>query len=268
MSSSTSYPLTGKVAIITGASKGIGKATAIRLAKDGAKVVINYSSGAEAAEETVKVIGSDNAFAVKADAGNVEAIGQLVDATIEKFGRLDIVVACAGIMTLNELEKITEQEYDFMFNLNVKGPLFLAQVSYFTGLKPLDRTKTVQKAAPHLKDGGRIILFSTTLAAASTVTPNYLGYCTSKGAVEQMTRVMSKDLARKGIMVNCVAPGPTATDLFLKGKPDQLIKMISSFNPQNRLGQPDEIAGTVAFLSGPSSSWVTGQVLRVNGGMA
>jgi len=244
-------PLAGKVAIVTGGSKGIGKATAIRLAQDGAKVVVNYSSGAEAAAETVRLIGSDQAFAVKADAGNVDAIGKLVAATIEKFGRLDIVVACAAIMPLNELEKISETEFDSVMALNVKGPLFLAQ-----------------KAAAHMKEGGRIILFSTTQCAASTVTGNYLAYCASKGAVEQMTRVMSKDLAGKGIMVNCVAPGPTATDLFLKGKPEQVIKFISNLNPQGRLGKPEEIADTISFLSGPSSSWVTGQVLRVNGGHA
>lgn len=119
-----------------------------------------------------------------------------------------------------------------------------------------------------MKSGGRIVFFSTTLCVASTVQPNYVGYCATKGAVEQITRVLSKDFARKGIMVNCVAPGPTATDLFLEGKPEGLLKIIAGFNPQNRLGQPEEIAGTVAFLSGPGSSWVTGQVLRVNGGMA
>jgi len=116
--------------------------------------------------------------------------------------------------------------------------------------------------------GGRIVFFSTTLAAASTVTPNYLAYCASKGAVEQLTRVMSKDLARKGIMVNCVAPGPTATELFMKGKSEQLLKMIAGFNPQGRIGKPEEIAETVAFLSSSAASWVTGQVLRANGGMA
>jgi len=248
---SSPKPLEGKVAIVTGGSKGIGQATAIRLARDGAKVIINYSSGSEAAEETVKLIGSDNAFAIKADAGNVEAVGKLVDQTIAHFGRLDIVVASAGIMPLTELEKVSEAEYDAVMTLNVKGPLFLAQ-----------------KAASHLPSGGRIILFSTTLNAASTVTPNYLVYCTSKGAIEQATRVLSKDLARKGIMVNCVAPGPTATDLFMKGKPEAVIKTIAGYNPQGRLGKPEEIAGTVNFLAGPESSWITGQIVRVNGGMA
>jgi 3-oxoacyl-[acyl-carrier protein] reductase len=125
-----------------------------------------------------------------------------------------------------------------------------------------------QKAAPHIAPHGRIILFSTTQTAATTVTPNYLAYCASKGAIEQLVRVLSKDLARKGIMVNAVSPGPTATDLFMTGKPEGVIKMISSLNPQGRLGKPEEIAETVNFLASPASSWVTGQVIRVNGGMA
>lgn len=248
---SSTKPLEGKVALVTGGSKGIGRATAIRLARDGAKVVVNYSSGAEAAEETVKVIGASQAIAIKADAGSVSAITSLVEETIAKFGKIDIVVASAGVMTLNELEKITEAEYDSMMSLNVKGPLFLAQA-----------------AAKHMTSGGRIILFSTTQCTASTVTPNYLAYCASKGAIEQIARVMSKDLARRGILVNAVSPGPTATDLFMRGKPEAVIKTISGLNPQGRLGKPEEIAETVNFLAGPASSWVTGQVLRVNGGHA
>jgi 3-oxoacyl-[acyl-carrier protein] reductase len=116
--------------------------------------------------------------------------------------------------------------------------------------------------------GSRILLFSTTLCAASSVMPNYITYVSSKGAIEQMTRLLSKDLARKGIMVNAIAPGPTATDLFLKGKSEQLLKVIAGFNPQGRIGMPEEIAGVAAFLAGSEASWVTGQVIRVNGGMA
>jgi 3-oxoacyl-[acyl-carrier protein] reductase len=119
-----------------------------------------------------------------------------------------------------------------------------------------------------MSSGGRIIFFSTTLATASIVSPNYLSYVTSKGAVEQMTRVMSKDLARKGIMVNCVSPGPTATELFLKGKNEQTIKALAGANPQNRLGTPEDIAKVIGFLSGPNSAWITGQNIKVNGGMA
>ena len=126
---SSTKPLEGKVALITGGSKGIGRATALRLARDGAKVVVNFSSGAEAAEEVVKAIGSEQAVAIKADVGNVEEIGKLVDATVKKFGKIDILVASAGVMRLNELDKVNEAEFDQSFNLNVKGPLFLTQVS-------------------------------------------------------------------------------------------------------------------------------------------
>lgn len=125
---STTKPLDGKVALITGASKGIGRATALQLASHGAKVIVNYSSSSAAADEVASLIGADNAFAVKADAGSVEGISKLVDATVQKFGKIDIVIPCAGVMILNELEKVSEADFDTTFNLNVKGPLFLAQV--------------------------------------------------------------------------------------------------------------------------------------------
>lgn len=119
-----------------------------------------------------------------------------------------------------------------------------------------------------MREGSHIVFLSTTLTAASTVTPNYLLYCATKGAIEQMVRVMSKGLAGKGISVNAVSPGPTATELFLRGKSPELLKTIAGFNPRNRIGTPEEIADSIMFLSGPGSHWVTGQVLRVNGGMA
>ena len=119
-----------------------------------------------------------------------------------------------------------------------------------------------------MKTGSHIILLSTTLCHVSTVTPNYLLYCSTKGAIEQMTKVLSKDLARKGISVNAVAPGPTGTELFYKGKSEQVLKMIASFNPHNRIGTPEEIADAIVFLGGEGSRWMTGQVLGINGGMA
>ncbi|TVY39039.1 Versicolorin reductase [Lachnellula subtilissima] len=249
--STSSLPLAGKVALVTGGSKGIGRATSLRLARDGAKVVVNYASSSKDADEVVNLIGSEQAIAIKADVGNVEQIGKLIDATVAKWGKIDILIACAGLMRLNELEKLTEAEFDTTFNLNVKGPMFLTQ-----------------KAVPHMSSGSRVVLFSTTQCHASTVTPNYLAYIASKGAIEQMTRGLSKDLARKGIMVNCCAPGPTATDLFLNGKSEQLLKMIAGFNPQNKIGMPEEVAEVVAFLSSPAASWVSGQVLKTNGGQA
>lgn len=244
-------PLTGKVALITGGSKGIGKATAIALAKAGAHVVINYSSDSAAANEVVEHIGSDRAYALKANVGDVGEIKELVKHTVDKFGKIDILIPNAGVLPMKDLENTTEQDFDQTFGLNVKGPYFL-----------------VQSAAPHMASGSHIILVSTSLCAASTVTPNYLLYCSSKGAIEQMTRILSKDLARKAICVNAVAPGPTGTELFYKGKPESVLKMIAGFSPQNRIGTPEEIADTITFMSGPGSRWVTGQVIRVNGGMA
>ena len=152
---------------------------------------------------------------------------------------------------MKDVANTTEADFDATFNLNVKGPYFL-----------------VQKAAPHMKEGSHIILLSTTLCAASTVAPPYTLYCATKGAIEQMTRLFSKDLARKGISVNAVAPGPTGTDLFLKGKSEQMLNAIAGANPHGRIGVPEEIADAVVFLGGEGSRWVTGQVLRVNGGMA
>ena len=127
--STSALPLAGKVALVTGGSKGIGRATSLRLARDGAKVVVNYASSSKDADEVVNLIGSEHAVAIKADVGNVEEIGKLVDATIAKWGKIDILIPCAGIMRLSELEKVTEAEFDVTFNLNVKGPLFLTQVS-------------------------------------------------------------------------------------------------------------------------------------------
>lgn len=243
--------LAGKVALITGASKGIGKATALRLARDGARVVINYSSDAGAAEEVVKQIGTDKAAAIKADASNVAEIDAMVQQTVKAFGKIDILIPCAGLLPMSPLEATSEELFDKIFALNVKGPYFLAQ-----------------KAVPHMPSGSHIVLISTTLTAASTVMPPYLPYLATKGAIEQMVRVMSKDLGRKGICVNAVSPGPTGTELFLRNQNEQTIKMLSSMNPVGRIGEPEEVADGIAFLCGNDSRWVLGQNLRINGGMA
>jgi 3-oxoacyl-[acyl-carrier protein] reductase len=240
-------PLAGKVALITGASKGIGKATAVRLAQQGARVVATYGSDATAAKELVE--GIEGALAIQSNAGSVTEIGTLVKEVVQRCGKIDILVLNAGVLPMKNLENTTEEDFDKTFALNVKGPYFLAQ-----------------KAVPHMAPGSHIIFLSTTLCAASTVQPNYLLYNSTKGAIEQMTRVMAKDLGPKQIYVNAVAPGPTGTELFFKGKNEQVLKMIAGFSPMNRIGEPEEIAETIAYLSG--SRWVSGQVVRVNGGMA
>ncbi|KAL4757806.1 uncharacterized protein BDW70DRAFT_142795 [Aspergillus foveolatus] len=243
--------LAGKVALVTGASKGIGKATAQRLASEGASLVINYNTDAASAQALVEEIGQDRALAVQADASKLADIDRLVDAAVAKFGKIDILIPNAGILPMRDLEHTTEEDFDFTYNLMVKGPYFLAQ-----------------KAAKHIPAGGRIILVSTGVTVLSNIAPAYLLYASAKAAVEQMARVMAKDLARNGILVNCIAPGPTTTGLFLNGKSDQMLKMVAGFSPFNRIGEPEEIANAVYFLCSKDSSWVSGQTLRVNGGMA
>ncbi|OAL26476.1 hypothetical protein AYO22_04214 [Fonsecaea multimorphosa] len=248
----SSAPLSGKVAVITGGTKGIGASTAMLLVKLGAKVVVNYGRDSAAAEKIVSQLGSDKAYAVQADAGSVAGVEHLVQETVKKYGKIDILIPNAGILPMKTVESTTEEDFDRTFNLNVKGPFFL-----------------VQKALPHMAPGSSIVLISTTLCHASVVQGPYTLYCTTKGAIEQLTRLLSKDLlASKGIRVNAIAPGPTATDLFLEGKSEQVLKMLASFSPANRLGKPEDIAEGIAFLCGPGSGWVSGQTIRVNGGFA
>ncbi|PVH93471.1 NAD(P)-binding protein [Periconia macrospinosa] len=251
----STQPLLGKTVLITGGSRGIGATTALHLSSLGAKVVVNYVSNSSAADAIVAKLGADKALAIKADAGNVQDIECLVQETVawkNGNGKIDILIANAAIGDLTcTLEKTTEANFDRHMAVNVKGSYFL-----------------VQKAAPHMPSGSSVILVSSSLTGVSQVMPNYLLYLTTKGAIEQMTRVMAKDLGRKGITVNCVGPGPTATDMFLEGKSEELIKTIASWNPFQRLGKPEEIARVMAWLAGPDGKWVNGQVVKVNGGMA
>ncbi|EFQ33669.1 short chain dehydrogenase [Colletotrichum graminicola] len=243
--------LQDKVVLVTGGSKGIGRAIAIGAAAQGAKVVINYSSDSSAADEVVKTIGSDRVIAVRADNSKTSELQRLVDATVDRFGRIDVLVPNAAIMHMRTVENTSEEDFDAMFNTNVKGPYFL-----------------VQKALPHMPKGGRIIFLSTTVLATSNLPPPYLLYASTKGSIEQMTKYMAKDLASKGITVNAIAPGPIGTELFYKGKTDEMIQRANASSPFNRIGTPEEVASVVLFLSGKESTWVTGQTIRVNGGVA
>lgn len=252
MSSSTSsQPFAGKTALITGGSKGIGAATALELASLGARVIINYASDSQPANELVSTIGSDRAIAIQADVSSVTEIERLVSQSVSwSNGFIDILIPNAAVAPLKSLSQTSESDFDATYALNVKGPYFL-----------------VQKCLPYLRPGSHVILLSTSLCNSSTITPNYLLYTSSKGAVEQMTRILAKDLGTKGINVNCVAPGPTATEMFFKGKSEELVQTIASASPFKRLGEPVEIARAMVYLSGQESSWVNGQILRVNGGL-
>ncbi|RYO81334.1 hypothetical protein DL766_004485 [Monosporascus sp. MC13-8B] len=218
-------PLSGKVAIVTGASRGIGKGAAERLAADGASVVVNYNRESTAANE-------------------------LVSATVERFGKIDILLLNAGIQHLKTFDTVTEEDYDAQFNLNVKGAFFLAQ-----------------KAMPYMQPGGRIMFVSSGMNSWANVTEQHAVYVMTKGAVEQATRSLCKALGPKGITVNTVAPGATTTDMFLVGKSKEVLNGIAALSPFDRLGTPSDIASLVAFLASEESRWVSGQTIRVNGGI-
>ncbi|RWX75915.1 SDR family oxidoreductase [Neorhizobium lilium] len=239
-----------RVAIVTGASKGIGAAIARRLATDGIAVVVNYSRGREAADEVVRSIeaAGGKAVAAGADIGSPDGIPSLFQAAEEAFGGADILVNNAGIMSLAPIADVTDEQFETMVSVNLGG--------VFRGLR---------EGARRLRQGGRIISFSSSVVGMYQ--PNYGVYAATKAAVEAMTHVLAKELGPRGITVNVVAPGPVETDLFMTGKSEAQLKAIIGANPFGRLGQPDDISGLVSFLAGPDSGWVSGQVIRANGGI-
>ena len=239
-----------KVAIVTGASRGIGAAIAERLAKDGFTVVINYSGDAAPAEALAREIEDKGgrALTAKADVSDAEAVRQMFDAAEAAFGGVDVLVNNAGIMALSSLAESTDALFDRQIAINLKGTF-----------------NTLREAAKRLRDGGRIVNFSTSVVGLKL--ENYGVYAATKAAVETLTAILSKELRGRSITVNAVAPGPTATDLFLNGKSDELIARMAKMNPLERLGTPEDVASAVAFLVGPDGSWINGQMLRANGGM-
>jgi 3-oxoacyl-[acyl-carrier protein] reductase len=242
--------LDGKVALVTGASRGIGRAIAMRLGHDGAAVVVNYSGNHEAAYETVSAIetASGRAVAVQGDVGKVGDIQRLFDSTFEHFGRLDILVNNAGVFFTKPVADVTEEEYDRIFAANVKGTFFACQ-----------------QAAKRMADGGRIINFSSSTTAM--MLPTYGAYVATKGAVEQLSHVLAKELGSRGITVNVISPGPTDTELFGQGKTEQDKQRFAQMAALGRLGQPKDIADVVALLVSDDASWITGQNVRANGGI-
>jgi 3-oxoacyl-[acyl-carrier protein] reductase len=241
---------TSKVAIVTGASRGIGAAIAERLGRDGFVVVINYAGDVAAAEALAGKIeaAGGRALTAQGDVADPAAVRRLFDAAETAFGHVDVLVNNAGIMQLATLADSDDALFDRTVAVNLKGTF-----------------NTLREAAKRLSQGGRIINFSTSVVG--TLFPTYGVYVATKAAVEAMTHVLSKELRGRGITVNAVAPGPTATDLFLKGKSPEQIQQLAKLAPLERLGQPDDIANVVAFLAGPDGGWVNGQVLRANGGL-
>jgi len=244
-------PLTGKVAIVTGASRGIGRAIALKLAGDGASVVVNYASNANKAQEVVAEITQmgRQAIHLPADVSLVADIQRLFEQTIAYFGRVDILVNNAGIIIYKPMLEVTEAEFDRIWAINVKGTYFACQ-----------------QAALHMTNGGRIINFSST--TTGIMMPNYSAYVATKGAVEQITRVLAKELgATKRITVNAISPGPTDTELFREGKTVEQINQLAKAAAFGKLGDVQEIADVVAFLASDGARWITGQNIRVNGGI-
>jgi 3-oxoacyl-[acyl-carrier protein] reductase len=241
---------TNKVAIVTGASRGIGAAVAERLAADGFAVVINYSGDTKSAEALAQAIEGKGgrALTARADVSDPHAVRGMFDAAEKAFGGIDVLVNNAGIMNLAKIADSDDALFDQQIAVNLKGSF-----------------NTMREAAKRLRDGGRIVNFSTSVVGIKLET--YGIYAATKSAVETMTAILSKELRGRHITVNAVAPGPTATDLFLKGKSAELIDRMAKMNPLERLGTPADIASVVSFLAGPDGGWINGQVLRANGGM-
>ena len=239
-----------RVAIVTGGSRGIGRQTAERLAADGLALVLDYAGNKVEADNAVAELRAKGAsvVAVQADVADETAVSSLFDRAQEQFGGVDVVVHAAGIMPLSPLVDMDLDVLDRVLRTNVRGTFVVDQ-----------------QAARRLRPGGAIINFSSSITRFSR--PGYTAYGASKGAVEAITLTLARELRGRDITVNAVAPGPTATALFLSDKPDEVITRMAAEAPLGRLGQPADVAEVVAFLAGPGR-WINGQVLYVNGGAA
>jgi len=241
-----------QVAIVTGASRGIGAVIAQRLARDGFAVIVNYAGNVAAAKEVVGRIeaAGGQAAAVQGDVADPTAAKRLFDEALRLYGRVDALVNNAGIMPpdMPTLANTDDATFDRLIAVNLKGTF-----------------NTLREAATRVESGGRIVNFSTSLVG--TALPGYSAYTATKAGVESMTMIFARELRGRNITVNAVAPGPTATELFLNGKSEELVGRLAKMNPLERLGTPEDIAGAVSFLLGPDGGWVNGQTLRANGGM-
>lgn len=241
---------TQQVAIVTGASRGIGAAIAERLAADGFTVIVNYSGNQALADELVRKIEQNGgrALSARADVSDAAAVAQLFGRAEQAFGGVDILVNNAGVIALAPIAEMSDADVDRLIDINLKGTF-----------------NTLREAAKRLRDNGRIINFSSSVVGL--LQPSYGMYAASKAAVEALTSVLAKELRGRNITVNAIAPGPTATGLFLDAKTPELIDRLAKMAPLERLGQPQDIAAAVSFLAGADGAWINGQILRANGGI-
>ncbi|GLT64561.1 hypothetical protein SLA2020_370470 [Shorea laevis] len=257
-SSSSSLPLNGRVAIVTGASRGIGRAIATHLHSLGARVVVNYASRSSTADQLVSELNASappshpTAVAIKADVSDPDQVKQLFDKAEQEFSsKIHILVNCAGVMDAKypTLANTTAEDWDWTFNINTRGTFLCCR-----------------EAANRLtrEGGGRII--STSSSVVGALLPGYAAYAASKAAVETMIKILAKELKGTQITANVVAPGPVATEMFFAGKTEETVKRIADATPLGRLGEPNDISGIVGFLATDAGEWINGQVIRVNGG--
>lgn len=241
---------TTRTAIVTGASRGIGAAIAQRLAKDGVALVLNYAGDPAETEQVAAGIrdSGGKAVAVQADVSDSAAVRQLFDRAESAYGGVDIVVNNAGIMPLARVADADDAHFERVVSVNLRGT--------FNGMR---------EAARRIREGGRIISLSSSVVGLYQ--PTYGVYAATKAGVEALTHVLANEMRGRNITVNAVAPGPTATALFIQGKPPEVIDHLRRLAPLERLGQPEDIAGVVAFLAGPEGGWINGQVIRANGGI-
>ncbi|MFJ9818584.1 SDR family oxidoreductase [Streptomyces sp. NPDC101151] len=250
MSTQESTPTAPRVALVTGGSRGIGRETVTRLAADGFAVVVGYAGNRDLAEAAVKEVtaAGGRAVAVRADVADEAQVTELFKTSAREFGGVDVVVHAAGRMYLAPIAELDLAELDAMHRTNIRGTFVVAQ-----------------QAARTLRRGGSFIAFSTSVVGLSF--PSYGAYTASKGAVEALTMVLARELRGRDVTANAVAPGPTATDLFLDGKDEETVARLAAQPPLERLGTPADIAAVVAFLASPAGHWVNGQVVRANGGI-
>lgn len=264
MSAIPSWSLEGKVAVVTGSGRGIGKETALELARRGAKVAVNYANSSEAAEELVKEIkeiglktGAD-AIAVKANVADTKQTAALMDEVVAKFGKLDICCSNSGVVSFGHFKDVDEAEYDRVMAINTRGQFFVAKEAY-----------------KRMEVGGRIILMGSITGQAKGV-PKHAVYSGSKGAIETFTRCMAIDAGEKKVTVNCVAPGGIKTDMYHavcreyipggdKLNNDQVDEYAATWSPMNRVGQPIDIARVTCFLASQDGEWVNGKVIGIDG---